>query len=422
MKHLKKKSPLRILLVSEESHIGGAATAIEEIANQMSGLGHRVTVVQFLDQQGKNWGKKYFAPSIIVENLVTDQKSGLGLLIQQGKLLWSYLSQLSSKDNSFDVVYLNYAFSGSLVCAHPNLYSTKKIFLFHGDEARITWSLIPSPKKHYYLGWLKRFLFSGVPFLIIYFAQKSVLHSSHFVVGFSKYSVQYLIKKLKTPKEKVERASLGVNTNIFFPAAKSKRSLRKKLGFSATSKVLLCTSRFETRKGILFLLEAFAQLSARDSSYRLILASPLDEYYIKSGYYQQVISFIENHGLKEKIHLVHNLSRKQLVSYYQASDLFILPSSDFETFGLVILEAFACGLPVVVYKNAGAPAEIVGNLSKILIFNHYQPKNLVKSIDLSFQIVLKDRQIHKKCYQLANRFSWLKTVKKLLHLATEEKL
>lgn len=70
-------------------------------------------------------------------------------------------------------------------------------------------------------------------------------------------------------------------------------------------------------------------------------------------------------GIEGKVTFTGRVSRKQVISILQESKAFVLPS-DFETFGVVYIEAMACGLPVIGTKNGGAQEIITENCGKLI--------------------------------------------------------
>ena len=127
---------------------------------------------------------------------------------------------------------------------------------------------------------------------------------------------------------KPEVWSLGVDLSTFQP---KKRTARKK-------KVYVCTSRLAIEKN----LDAFLGLKL-DGEKWMIGSGP------------------EEKRLREKypdVKFFGNKSHKEIAKIYQDCDYFVFPSKT-DTFGLVLLEAMACGLPVAAY-NVSGPKDVIG--------------------------------------------------------------
>tara|TARA_E500000075_G_C6910951_1_gene279152 strand:- start:323 stop:886 length:564 start_codon:yes stop_codon:yes gene_type:complete len=127
---------------------------------------------------------------------------------------------------------------------------------------------------------------------------------------------------------KPEVWSLGVDLSTFQP---KKRTARKK-------KVYVCTSRLAIEKN----LDAFLGLKL-DGEKWMIGSGP------------------EEKRLREKypdVKFFGNKSHEEIANIYQDCDYFVFPSKT-DTFGLVLLEAMACGLPVAAY-NVSGPKDVIG--------------------------------------------------------------
>ena len=127
---------------------------------------------------------------------------------------------------------------------------------------------------------------------------------------------------------KPEVWSLGVDLSTFQP---KKRAARKK-------KVYVCTSRLAIEKN----LDAFLSLKV-DGEKWMIGSGP------------------EEKRLREKypdVKFFGNKSHEEIAKIYQECDYFVFPSKT-DTFGLVLLEAMACGLPVAAY-NVSGPKDVFG--------------------------------------------------------------
>jgi alpha-1,6-mannosyltransferase len=136
--------------------------------------------------------------------------------------------------------------------------------------------------------------------------------------------------------ERVEKAELGVNTDIFRPAD-DRRATRDALGVPEDRKLLLYVGRLAPEKNTNALFAAFAALSSDDDRFHLLVIgdgqgrAPLHELE-KTGAPVTWLRYCEN--------------ADELARYYRAADLFVHPGVE-ETFGLVALEAQSCGIPVV---------------------------------------------------------------------------
>ena len=406
------KSTKNILIVSDERHIGGANTVIEELSESLAKLKHNVIVLE-------GYSSHSVIPDTTQETLVTYIRYKINisnsLLTQLSYLygLWRSITRIS-KHTDLDTVITNFAFSAGICCLHPAI-NNRIHFIFHGDEPKIMWTLIPSPKKYFILGWIKRYIFSGPFYLITYVFQQIAFRKSLGIFTFSTYARNYLINELNQPSNKIYVIKPGINKKIFRPPT-SQSKIRQQLNIAASYPIILCTSRFEPRKGIKLLLQSLTKVVRTYPKTLLILASPLDDYYIQSGYFTELIHAISNGNLSEHVLFLFNLQRHELVSYYQAANLYVLPSINLETFGLVTLEALSCGLPVVCYNKAGAPEEIVKKISPLLIFKTFTPEALSKTILAGLHDKRKFKKLSKSCISVSKQYTWIQTAQNMLNI------
>lgn len=403
------KKKLNIAFVAEVSHIGGASTSMEELANCFIKLGHNVFIIQGLDRQHCNWSKTYVHSDVIFQNYEVIFRTNIGVYLS---LLWGTWKSLSDlgKGHSFDIVLLNGTLTAAVACLHPNLRRTKKIFLFHGDDVEI-YKSVNFLKHDSVIYRIKK-----LPFMYaLWVSQKIALTISDFVVCFSRYSQDYALKKFKLREDKLLFAYHGVNTTLF-KSAPSKTLLRKKLGLSGNSKIILCTSRFEPRKGIDLLVESFTKLTKNFPDSFLYLATSIDEYSVKSDYYASLINKIARLGISSRTRILHNLTRRELLTYYQLADIHILPSKALESFPLVVLEALACATPVVCYAKSGGASEVVGQVSSNLIFERFNTSSLSKSISWGLRNA-KIKNLGLNSLNTAKKFKWQQEAGYLLKLA-----
>jgi glycosyltransferase involved in cell wall biosynthesis len=147
-------------------------------------------------------------------------------------------------------------------------------------------------------------------------------------------------------------------------------------------------------KGQKSLLTAFARISEIKPNVKLLIGGdgPLKE---------ELISYSKELKIIEKVIFLGNLSREEVRNYMISSDFFVL-NSNFETFGVVLIEALAVGLPVLSTK-CGGPEDIINDTNGILIENHDQEALVDGLLNLYKNATKFNRElISEDCH---NRFS-----------------
>ncbi len=133
----------------------------------------------------------------------------------------------------------------------------------------------------------------------------------------------------------------GVNTDEFHSVgAEEKGKTRSELGFDHTDIVVLNHGYMVERKNIHSLVEAFKYLPEQ---YRLFLVGPFDS----DDYRFKINTLIEENKLQEKVTMTGYVPYPETPIAFQASDLFVLPSS-FEGVPKVVMQSLSCGVPALV--------------------------------------------------------------------------
>jgi phosphatidylinositol alpha-mannosyltransferase len=110
---------------------------------------------------------------------------------------------------------------------------------------------------------------------------------------------------------------------------------------------ILFVGRLDKRKGFRHLMRAFPYIKKEVPDARLIVVGAFDDKE-KAPF----IRYARSNGLRG-IHFVGYVSRDELPRFYRTANLFCAPSTGFESFGIVLLEAMAAGLPIVASDIAG---------------------------------------------------------------------
>ena len=124
------------------------------------------------------------------------------------------------------------------------------------------------------------------------------------------------------------------------------KKLRASLGLE-NKKIILSVAYLEERKGLHYLIQAYAKLKQEDDDLSLII--------VGDGPFKQNLKEL---AAENNISIVFVGYVKNLVDYYLAADIFVLPTLQ-DVWGFVINEAMVCGCPIVTTYNAGASRDLV---------------------------------------------------------------
>lgn len=142
----------------------------------------------------------------------------------------------------------------------------------------------------------------------------------------------------------------GVRTDLFRNADAA--AFRNHAGLRPGEKLALCVSRIDYQKNQLLLVRAFARFAATRPEWKLALIGAVTV----EAYRDQILAEIRNAGMSDRVLLVPGFAPDDplLPSAYKAADVFVLPTVH-EPFGIVILEAWAAGVPVIATRVGGIP-------------------------------------------------------------------
>jgi glycosyltransferase involved in cell wall biosynthesis len=180
----------------------------------------------------------------------------------------------------------------------------------------------------------------------------------------------------------------GVDTSIFSP--ESRNQSRTRLGLSTYTPLLLFVGNLKASKGCLDLLEPLARLM-----------------YVGTGAARAaLIERAEALGCLDRIEMAGAVAHADLGDWFRAADLLCLPSHN-EGVPNVVLEAMACGTPVVATRVGGIP-EVVPEYAGILVPPHQRDALSTALIDASMR-----RWNHKRIAAHARGFRWEDNIRQL---------
>ncbi len=321
----------------------------------------------------------------------TNLTQGDRSFVHRLKTMWRFgnassLAGLRDALGKADVIHLHYPYFGT---AEPLLLSYRHlppiVVTFHMDAIATGW---------------KGFIFTLHRLLV----QPWILPSAkRIIVSSFDYAKHSSLKGFfRAHPERIDELPFGVDTDIFSPGP----SRRERFLIPDGSKVVLFVGgldRAHAFKGIEELLSAFSKL---DIATHLLVVGEGD---MRSGYEERARSL----GIANRVHFLGKLDDESLVDAYRTADVLALPStSAAEAFGLVALEAQACGVPVVASDLPGVRTVVKRDETGVLT-----PPGDVELLATSLRDLLNDDPLRERLSTQARvhaeQYSWERHVERL---------
>ena len=164
------------------------------------------------------------------------------------------------------------------------------------------------------------------------------------IIANSKLMYDELVNRVHLCPEKLEVVYHAINVDRFRFV---ESDIRKRLKVPQNAPLVLSVGRLEPKKGTDILCQAIPQVLSEKSEVRFIFIGKDTNSSPKGGSMRQyVINEAETHHFLDRVKFIDFLSEDELIQLYSACDLFVFPSRH-ESFGLPVMEAMACGKPVV---------------------------------------------------------------------------
>jgi glycosyltransferase involved in cell wall biosynthesis len=230
---------------------------------------------------------------------------------------------------------------------------------------------------------------------------RSVARADH-VIAVSEATRRDLIEFYQTPAEKISVLYHGVTTEFRPVAAAKQTAVRHKYNL-AEQPFILSVGTIQPRKNYQRLIQAFARL---DADLDLVIVGGF------GWHFQEITAEVTRLDLEKRVRFLGFVADADLPALYSTASLFIYPSL-YEGFGLPLLEAMACGTPVVASNQSALP-EVVGQAGLLV-----DPYN-VEAMAATMTEVLGDSGLRHQLIQAglarAAQFTWSDMAAKLLVL------
>ncbi len=234
--------------------------------------------------------------------------------------------------------------------------------------------------------------------------ERQILEQGDCVVATSPQERDYLRSRI-SPQGTIEMIPCGTDLRTFRSMPKAKA--RSQLGLCPTDQVVLYVGRFDPRKGIETLVRAVAKLKVRGkaASLRLLIVAGSDPNQPDGQERSRIEALVRSLGLEIQTDFVGQVGHDRLPLYYTAADVCVIPSH-YEPFGLVAIEAMACGTPVVASDVGGLKFTVLSGETGWLV-----PPQNVEAFAVAIDRVLSDTLTSRKMSKQAvlrveQNFNW----------------
>ncbi len=227
--------------------------------------------------------------------------------------------------------------------------------------------------------------------IIKYQTAKIFLNKSDSTIVASNYLKKYVLQNFKINDTQIKIVPNFIDLNEIKISVK-KEEVLKELKIPADSFIIGYAGRFEKRKGLQRLLNAFQIIIEEKlipETYLLLVGEGIAEEEI-------MVEFAKKNNLLDRIKITG--FKFDIYNYINIMNVFVLPSYD-ENFGLSLIEALALGKPSFIFKDSGGPTEIITNFQNGFVVE--DEKELAKKI----YIVKEDLILNKNISLSARKFS-----------------
>ena len=358
---------MRILILSDVFYpdtIGGAGRVAYYLCLELSKKGHEVHVIT-RNINGALPSHEKFDNNFFVHRFGLSENESLNLLYKEAKNSYS-LAKKISKETTFDLICIHQSMPAIGPLLSGYLKGIPIIYYFHSpwhEEYLIKKGAIynkVNPRDR---------IISNVMKIV----ERRILKKSEKVIVLSNYMREKVSKVHGYPQDSIRIIPGGVDLDRFHLPVEGKGISKQALSLPDDKTIFLTIRNLVPRMGIESLIEALNRSKAlREKSLLLIGGKGFLDVNLKES--------VREFNLEEAVRFIGYIPDENLPEYYQASDYFILPTRDLEGFGLVILEAMACGTPVL-GTPIGAIPEVVGAFDQKLVFDGTEWEDLKKKLE-----------------------------------------
>lgn len=312
-------------------------------------------------------------------------------------------------------------------------YAIKKVGVFHDVVYRILWNFIPIPYSTFFGKDSQVSLFFN--YIIppgVHGKKIAVVHDMAYraypetvrkrtrrflelslektcreadqIITISKFSKKEIMRYLSVDGKKIAVVPLGVDRHYYHPNYSEREVQRIKHKYGLDGSYFLYLGTIEPRKNVERLIRAYAAVNRRKKDVPpLILAGK------KGWLYEGIYRAVEELHLQDKVKFLGYVTIQDAPKLMKGALAFVFPSL-YEGFGLPVLEAMACGTPVITSRAASLP-EVAGEAG--ILVDPLDMEELACAMHRIMEDAALRKQLGEKGVVQAQKFSWKRTAEQI---------
>jgi len=389
---------LRLLVVSDVSPLrvaGGGERVLWEQAARLARRGHRVTVVS---RAAEDAAPTTPHDGVRVSEFPVDRRSLARFILSSIRGARAAAGR-ELRAAGADVLHLHQPLSGFGVLRSPAGRRLPSLYTFHS----------PAPLEYRLRRGMTRLHRGGVAgrvgMAVLWALECLCVRRATRVHVLSAFSADLLRRLYGVPAARIVRIPGGVDTDRFRPADRAEA--RRALGLPAGRPLVLTLRNLEARMGLDALLRALAEVRRAVPDVLLLVGGT-------GSLRGELEALAASLDLGAHVRFLGWVADAELPRWYQAADVFVLPTRALEGFGLVTVEALASGTPVL-GTPVGATPEILGALAPSPLFEDASPAAMARGLRAFLEGTARDpegaRTLGAACRRLAETsYSWERAV------------
>jgi glycosyltransferase involved in cell wall biosynthesis len=203
--------------------------------------------------------------------------------------------------------------------------------------------------------------------------ERTVIRRCHHVVVLSEFMKQQVMATHGILPNHITVIPGAADPVTFYPPH-DRKGIRRELKLPERPFILFTVRNLVPRMGLEHLIEGMAMLGEERRNVLLLIGG-------EGQLRPRLVELIRSKGLEDSVQLLGFVPEAQLAQYYQASDLVVMPTLKLEGFGLVTVEAMACGTPVM-GTPVGAIPEVLRTVDPLLVTDGTDGTAIGKTLQL----------------------------------------